>query len=85
MIFRIRNNSTSAVVRGYALDSQNTVIWLELAPQHSKTIGAIGADLVQSQRPWLQRGDFVVAGRGRAVRGLGSRYERFTTQTLRLS
>jgi len=85
MTIRIRNDSTSAVVRGYALDSRNTVIWLELAPQHPKAIGAIWADLVQAQRPWLQIGDFDVAGGGRAVRGLGSRYERFTADAPELS
>ena len=53
MTIRIRNDSTSAVVRGYAVDSHNTIIWLELAPQHPKTIGAIWADLVVQQRPWL--------------------------------
>ena len=78
MTIRIRNDSTSAVVRGYAVDSHNTIIWLELAPQHPKTIGAIWADLVVQQRPWLQLGDFDVAGSGLAVRGLGSRYERLT-------
>jgi hypothetical protein len=78
MTIRIRNDSTSAIVRGYALDSRNTIIWLELAPQHPKTIGAIWADLVQSQHPWLQLSDQDVAGSGRSVHGLGSRYARFT-------
>ena len=78
MTIRIRNDSTSAVVRGYAVDSHKTIVWLELAPQHPKTIGAIWADLVVQQRPWLQIGDFDVAGSGLAVRGLGSRYERLT-------
>ena len=77
MTIRIRNDSTSAVVRGYAVDSHNTIVWLELAPQHPKTIGAIWADLVVQQRPWLQIGD-MEAGKGLAVRGLGSRYERLT-------
>lgn len=78
MTIRIRNDSTSAVVRGYAVDSHKTIVWLELAPQHPKTIGAIWADLVVQQRPWLQIGDFDVAGSRLAVRGLGSRYERLT-------
>ncbi len=64
MTIRIRNDSTSAVVRGYAVDSHNTLVWLELAPQHPKTIGAICADLVVQQRPWLQLGDFAVVGTG---------------------
>src|SRR5512146_2982386 len=85
MAIRIRNDSTSAVVRGYALDSRGTIIWLELAPQHPKAIGAIWADLVQAQRPWLRLGDHNDAGSGRAVRGLGSRYERFTAEAPELS
>jgi hypothetical protein len=77
MTITIRNDSVAAVVRGYAVDSRNTIVWLELAPQHPKTIGAIWADLVVQQRPWLQIGDHT-ENRGFAVRGLGSRYERLT-------
>lgn len=65
MTIRIRNDSTSAVVGGYAVDSHNTLVWLELAPQHPKTIGAIWADLVVQQRPCLQLGNFDVVGTGR--------------------
>ena len=85
MTIRIRNDSTSAVVRGYAVDSHKTIVWLELAPQHPKTIGAIWADLVVQQRPWLQLGDLDVARSGLAVRGLGSRYERLTADAPELS
>jgi hypothetical protein len=77
MTITIRNDSVAAVVRGYIVDSRNTIVWLELAPQHPKTIGAIWADLVVQQRPWLQLGDHTEK-RGLAVRGLGSRYERLT-------
>jgi hypothetical protein len=82
MTIRIRNDSTSAVVRDYAVDSHHTVIWLEMAPQHPKIIGAIWADLVQAQHPWLQFGDSNVAGSGLAGRGLGSRYEPLSVLTL---
>jgi hypothetical protein len=75
MTITIRNDSVAAVVRGYIVDSRNTIVWLELAPQHPKTIGAIWADLVVQQRLWLQLGDQVEKC-GLAVRGLGSRYER---------
>jgi hypothetical protein len=85
MTIRIQNDSTSAVVRGFAVDSHHTVIWLEIAPQHPKTIGAIWADLVQAHRPWLQLGDSDVAGSGLAVRGLGSRYERLTADASELA
>ena len=57
MTLHIRNGSISAVVCGYAVDSANTLIWLEMAPQHPKLVGAIWADLVTSHRPWLQIGD----------------------------
>jgi hypothetical protein len=85
MTIRIRNDSTSAVVRGYAVDSHHTVIWLEMAPQHPKTIGAIWADLVQAQHPWLTLGDNDVVGSGLAVRGLGSRYERLAADAPELA
>ncbi len=84
MTIRIRNDSVSAVVRGYALDSHHTIVWLELAPQHPKTIGAIWADMVNAQKRWLQIGDMEV-GQGLAARGLGSRYERLTADTPELA
>ncbi len=84
MTISIRNDSVSAVVRGYALDSNHTIVWLELAPQHPKTIGAIWADMVNAQKRWLQIGD-MEEGRGLAVRGLGSRYERLTADAPELA
>ena len=50
MSIRITNNSVSAVVRSFALaplDQGDTIVWLELAPQHPKVIGAIWASLVK--------------------------------------
>jgi hypothetical protein len=61
------------------------LIWLEMAPQHPKTIGAIWADLVQAQHPWLNLGDSDVVGSGLAVRGLGSRYERIAADAPELA
>jgi hypothetical protein len=55
MTIRIWNDSTSAVVRGYAVGRYHTVVWLEMAPQHPKTISAIWVDLVQAQRPAAAR------------------------------
>jgi hypothetical protein len=46
---RIANNSVSAVVYGYAIaeiENEATVVYLDLAPQHPKVIGAIWASLV---------------------------------------
>ncbi len=45
MTIRITNESISAVVRSYALaplEGGNVVVWLELAPQHPKVVGAFG-------------------------------------------
>ncbi len=50
MSIRISNGQTSALVRSYGLarlDERGlTVVWLELAPQHPKVLGAIWASLV---------------------------------------
>lgn len=76
MTIRIANDSASVVARGYAVDHQGQVIWLELAPQHPKSLGAIWADLVQSQRPFLRLRDDEAEPTSRTVRGLGRRYHR---------
>lgn len=71
MTLRIRNDPTSAAVRGYAVDSQNTVIWLELAPQHPKTVGAIWAERAVRGlgSRWLRRAGHTPRHR-RGCRGL---------------
>ncbi len=48
---RISNDSVSAVIRSFAvapLGGNNTVVWLEIAPQHPKVVGAIWATLVNN-------------------------------------
>jgi hypothetical protein len=54
MTIRIRNDSTSAVVRGYAVDSHHTVIWLEMAPQHPKTIVLLRSGLAPASLRYHQ-------------------------------
>lgn len=43
---RIQNDSASVLVRGYAYTGDGLLVWLEMAPQHPKLIGAIWASLV---------------------------------------
>ena len=78
MSIRIMNDSVSAVARSYAiapLEHSNLIVWLELAPQHPKVIGAIWASLVNGSSEVLRiRDDDAEATY--AVRGLNRRYER---------
>ena len=53
-IIRISNHSAGAVARSYALTPNNLVVWLELAPQHPKIVGAIWASLVDGGGEWLR-------------------------------
>ncbi len=87
MSIRITNNSVSAVVRSYAiapLDEGDTIVWLELAPQHPKVIGAIWASLVNGSRELLRLRDDD-ASQNHAVRGLNHRYIRKTMDAPRIA
>ncbi len=87
MSIRITNNSVSAVVRSFAiapLDEGNTLVWLELAPQHPKVIGAIWASLVNSTREFLRLRDDET-GESHVARGLNSRYVRKTMDAPRIA
>lgn len=75
MSIRISNASASALVRGYAHTEDGLLVWLELAPQHPKIIGAIWADLVKNHRSYLQLKD-EDKGLGKMVYGLGRAYTR---------
>lgn len=80
MSIRIMNESVSALARGYALahlEAGNIVVWLELAPQHPKVIGAIWASLVNGAGEVLRLRDDE-AETTYSVRGLNRRYERKT-------
>lgn len=84
---RIANNSVSAVVYGYALadlDGERTVIYLDLAPQHPKVLGAIWASLVNGNREWLRLAD-ENTGETHLVRGLNRRYHRLAMDAPRIA
>jgi len=87
MSIRITNNSVSAVVRSFAiapLEEGDTIVWLELAPQHPKVIGAIWASLVNGTREFLRlRDDDSVASH--TARGLNHRYIRKTMDAPRIA
>ena len=87
MSIRITNNSVSAVVRSFAiapLDEGDTIVWLELAPQHPKVIGAIWASLVNGTREFLKLRDDE-SGQAYTARGLNSRYLRKTMDAPRIA
>ena len=87
MSIRITNNSVSAVVRSYAiapLVEGDTIVWLELAPQHPKVIGAIWASLVNGSREILRLRDDE-SGQTYAARGLNHRYLRKTMDAPRIA
>lgn len=87
MSIRITNNSVSAVVRSFAiapLDEGDIIVWLELAPQHPKVIGAIWASLVNGTREFLRLRDDE-SGESHTARGLNSRYVRKTMDAPRIA
>lgn len=75
MTIHISNSSASVTVRSYAHTEDGLVVWLELAPQHPKLMGAIWADLVTGTRRYLQLKD-EDKGLGKVVYGLGRAYLR---------
>jgi hypothetical protein len=84
---RIANTSVSAVVYGYALadlGGERTVVYLDLAPQHPKVLGAIWASLVNGAREWLRLVD-ENSGESHLVRGLNRRYHRLAIDTPRIA
>jgi hypothetical protein len=84
---RFANNSVSAVISGYGLaeiDGEATVIFLDIAPQHPKVVGAIWASLVNGTKEWLHLSD-EHAEQALNVRGLNRRYHRLTIDAPRLA
>ncbi len=73
MSILIGNASVSAVARSYACTREGLVIWLELAPQHPKVVGAIRAELTSNTRRYLQLRDDD-SGYRKQVVGLGRGY-----------
>ena len=89
MSIRIYNNSVGAVARSFALapiDGNNVVVWLELAPQHPKVLGAIWASLVNNTKEQLgvadETGD---EKRSFTVDGLHRRYVRLAADSPRIA
>lgn len=88
MPIRIMNNSVSVVVRSFALAPQDgeppIIVWLELAPQHPKVVGAIWASLVNGAKEVLRIRDDE-AEQTYSARGLNHRYIRKTVDTPRVA
>ncbi len=90
MSIRIYNNSVGAVARSFALapiDGNNVVVWLELAPQHPKVLGAIWASLVNNTKEQLGIADETGGDEKRSftVDGLHRRYIRLTADAPRIA
>jgi len=79
MAIRISNSSAAAWVRGYVRTEDGMIVWLEMAPQHPKVIGAIWAEMVANQRRYLQLGDHE-KGVSRPVYGIAHAYERLEAE-----
>ncbi len=73
MSIYISNNSVSAIVQGYVYTQEGLIVWMEIAPQHPKVVGAIRAELTSNTRRYLHLRDDEV-GRGKMVYGLGHGY-----------
>lgn len=84
---RIANNSVSVVVSGYAaadIAGEPTVVYLDIAPQHPKSVGAIWASLVSGAKEWLSLSD-EEADVSLKVRGINRRYHRLTADAPRVA
>ncbi|MEA3349623.1 MAG: hypothetical protein U9Q82_03270 [Chloroflexota bacterium] len=84
MAIRITNDSASVVLNGYAYTDEGLVVWLDIAPQHQKTVGAIRAELTSNTRKYLRISDDD-AGATKTVYGLGRGYINFTANAPRLA
>lgn len=86
-VIRIANNSVSVVVYSYGvaeIEGEAIVVYLELAPQHPKAVGAIWASLVNGTKEKLVISD-PEAGESLIVRGLNRRYHRLTMDAPRIA
>src|SRR5688572_23928014 len=73
---RISNNSVSAVITSCAIGTfagEQVIVYLDLAPQHPKTVGAIWASLVNNGQEWLE---IIGPNQTLIVRGTRHRYHR---------
>ena len=86
-VVRIANNSVSVVVYSYGvaeIEGEAIVVYLELAPQHPKAVGAIWASLVNGTKEKLVISDDE-KGESLIVRGLNRRYHRLTMDAPRIA
>ena len=84
MPITIKNDSVSAFVYGYACTPSGQIIWLDLAPQHVKVVGAIRAELTSNTRRYLRISD-PDSGRNLSVYGLGHGYLNLTADAPHLA
>lgn len=73
MSTRISNGSVSAFVYGFACTGDGLVIWLDIAPQHPKTVGAIRSEMTSNTRKYM-RITHHDEGVNKTVYGLGRGY-----------
>lgn len=84
MSITIKNDSVSTVVAGYACTPAGLVVWLDLAPQHVKVVGAIRAELTSNTRRYLRIFDREQE-RNLTVYGLGHGYLNLTADAAQLA
>jgi hypothetical protein len=84
MSITIKNDSVSTVVSGYACTPAGLVVWLDLAPQHVKVVGAIRAELTSNTRRYLRIFDRE-RERNLTVYGLGHGYLNLTADAAQLA
>ncbi|MBN1666908.1 MAG: hypothetical protein JW862_07455 [Anaerolineales bacterium] len=84
MSISIKNDSVSTVVAGYACTPSGLVVWLDLAPQHAKVVGAIRAELTSNTRRYLRIFDREQE-RNLTVYGLGHGYLNLTADAAQLA
>lgn len=73
MSTRISNGSVSAFVYGFACTDDGLVVWLDIAPQHPKTVGAIRSEMTSNTRKYM-RITHHDEGVNQTVYGLGRGY-----------
>ena len=80
MSIRISNNSVSIFLRGYAYTPEGLLVWLDIAPQHVKSVGAIRAEMTSNTRKYMRLfdEDKEYPYRNKTVYGLGRGYLNFT-------
>ena len=83
---RIDNGSVDTVVSGYLVagESPGLLVWLEMPPQHHKTVGAVRAQMTANTRKYMMLRDYI-QDRGFTVYGLGRGYLEFSSDAPQLA